>query len=160
MMGASGSKNYRALWIRQAQRLDQFGYFAQYPAKRRTEILRKGDLGSHPPDQACRIALDLLARGHYTQTLACANRLQDEFGIVGDEVRKTLLAVLQEAVPESYRPAREVLEPSPGYPFLFQSSTLNSPIYLKFQIQGGAKRPQLRINSCHKPDYQESAQFT
>ncbi len=80
------------------------------------------------------------------------DEMREHFRLVGAEVRDKLLQVLDEIPPESYQPPSELSEP-PGYPFIFPCSVLGCEIYLKFQIVGTAKKPQVLFWSCHPPRY-------
>jgi hypothetical protein len=78
--------------------------------------------------------------------------MREHFDRVGEEVRETLLKLLDEVPPESYDPPKELEEP-PGYPFTFRSKTLRCEVYFKFQIAGTMKKPRVLFWSCHPPDY-------
>jgi hypothetical protein len=146
----SGAGDLRQRWLQKAQQLDQNGRFARYPFQKRQEILRKGFLGKLPPDRALELAKDQVRRGIAVRTARFNDQVRDCFGMVGEEVRETLLRLLKEVPPDSYEPPARLEEP-PGYPFVFQSKVLNSDVYLKFQVMGTEKKPSVLFWSCHPP---------
>jgi hypothetical protein len=74
-----------------------------------------------------------------------------EFGIVGEEVRRTVLRILEEVPPESYEPPKELEEP-PGCPFIF-GCALGREVFFKLQIVGTPRKPRVLFWSCHPPLY-------
>lgn len=150
-MSAPGPKDFRAFWIEKARRLDNEGYFADYPKSKLAEILRKGYLGLWRPD----VALDL-ARAESSRSLArytqkIIDELRDHYGIAGStECSRFLEERLREAAPEDYEPPQTLVEP-PGHPYVFISTSLRQRVYLKFQIVGTAKKYQVWFWSCHPP---------
>jgi hypothetical protein len=142
----------RGVWVAKARHLDSRGHFADYPPKRREEVLRKGFLGAWTPDRAIVTARKQVELGIEWRTQKFMNEMRDHFGLVGEDIRLALLDILGEIPPESYEPPRELEEPS-GCPFIFHCARLDCLIYLKIQIQGTMKKPRVLFWSCHPPVY-------
>lgn len=151
-MSAPGFKDLGALWREKARRLHNENYFSEYPPARLAEVLRKGYVGLWRPDDALRIAIGQVERGHHYPNPAFIDDMRDRFGIVGTEVREALLRILDEIASSSYMPPRNLHDP-PGYPFIFESRVAGGQIYFKIQIEGSLKRPRVRVCSCHPPLY-------
>lgn len=148
-MSALSGKELRKCWIANAERLDRLGHFAEYSPKQHAEVLRKGYLGLWAPDQGIEIARREADLGYALQMPKFVDNMRD-FKVVGVEVRKNTLSILDEMPSASYEPPYELEEP-PGYPFIFQSNVLGCVVYFKFQIQGTAKKSQVLFWSCHPP---------
>jgi hypothetical protein len=151
-MNAPTGGDLRAHWIAKAKLLDQEGYFAAYSQKQRVEVLTKGFLGRYPPDEAVRMARRHAEQGHCTRTGRFNDDMRNNFGLVGEEARKTLLQILEEIPPVSYKPPRELHDP-PGCPFIYASRVLGREVYFKFQIVGTPQKPQVLFWSCKPPLY-------
>lgn len=151
-MSAGDGKSPREQWIRRAAELGRQGRFAKYSPKQREEILRKGYLGMWPPDRAIMIAKAEAEKGYAVRKAKFNDNMRDHFDLVGEEVRETVLKLLEEVPPESYDPPAELEEP-PGYPFVFRSKTLQREVYFKFQVTGSMRKPQVLFWSCHPPLY-------
>ena len=100
-------------------------------------------------EQAIRIARHEAAEGRAFRTPKFLDEMR-EFGAVGEEVRETILSILDELPPEFYEPPFELDEP-PGSPFIFDCRCLGCEVYFKFQIKGSAKKPLVLFWSCHAP---------
>src|ERR1035437_1562012 len=137
-MSALSAEELRNRWIANAERLDRQGHFSNYSPKRRGEVRGKGYLGSWPPDQAIRMARELVGQGYSHRTPRFNDDMRDH-GVVGAEVREKLLKILDEVPPESYEPPYALKDP-PGYPFQFQCRTLRCEVYFKFQIVGTRRK--------------------
>ena len=148
-MSARDGKSLRDGWIANAKRLDGLGHFARYSPGQREQVLRKGYLGTLSPEQAIRIARHEAAEGRAFRTPKFLDEMR-EFGAVGEEVRETILSILDELPPEFYEPPFELDEP-PGSPFIFDCRCLGCEVYFKFQIKGSAKKPLVLFWSCHAP---------
>jgi hypothetical protein len=151
-MNVSGQNSLRHQWIQRAQELDRHGHFARYSDAQRDEVRRKGFVGPFPPDRAIRCARDQVRQGYAVRTEKFNDEMRDHFGLVGEEVREAVLRILDEVLPGSYEPPRELDEP-PGCPFIFRSKTPRCEIYFKFQVKGTAQRPRVKLCSCHPPLY-------
>ncbi len=150
-MSAPQRKDYPALWKAQAEKLDAQGHFSEYPAKRREEVLRKGYLGKLNPEAALQLASSKLEQGFARYTRKVTDDLRDNFGVVSTESRRGfLLERIREAQPDDYEPPYRLDEP-PGYPYIYESSRLVRPVYLKFHIQVLGQRSQVAFISCHPP---------
>lgn len=149
MSGPAEANQLRDGWIQKARELDGREHFSSYSAKQRAEVLRKGYLGPVRPDDAIRIAAQLVADGLHSSTPKIIDELRRHFDVVGAEaVREALLAILAETPAAAYEPPRKLKEP-PGYPYIFPCSHLGCSIYFKFQIVGTAKKRQVLFWSCH-----------
>lgn len=151
-MSVLGGEALRNHWIKHAQELDRKGRFAKYTRKQRAEVLRKGFLGQWPPDSALAIARQKVKEGYEHRMPRFIDQMRDCFELVGEDVRVALMSILDEVPPESYEPPAELEDP-PGCPFLFRCKTLGAEVYLKFQVTGTTKKPQVLFWSCHPPIY-------
>lgn len=151
MDGGTAAADHSSNWIKRAQWLDSCGHFADYTERQRREVLRKGFLGSRSPAQILQLVKREVTLGHAFRKPKFNDEMRRHFGLVGDEVREAVLAVLEEIPPESYEPPRTLAEP-PGCPFIFESSFLRSRVYFKVQVIGTSKRPQVLLWSCHPPN--------
>ena len=147
-MSALTPAELRQHWLANAESLDRKGHFAEYPPKRRKEVLARGFLGRWRPDDALKIAERQTDRGFAVRTSQFTDDMRAR-GFVGHEVREALLRILAETPSECYGPPRKLCDP-PGYPFIFHSRTAGCCVYLKFQIQG-QKNPHVVFWSCHPP---------
>ena len=150
-MNALSGEDLRKCWMATAERLARLGHFANYSAKQRAEILRKGYLGPWAPDQGIKIARKEAELGYAVWTRNYIDYLRD-FGVVGGEVREKTLSILDEVPPECYEPPRDLEEP-PGSPFIFHCGILGCKVYFKFKIAGTAKNPRVLFWSCHPPKF-------
>lgn len=150
MSTSSTAMDFSAGWIRRARELDSVGHFASYTQKQRAEVLRKGFLGLHTPLHVLRLVKREVELGHALRKSKFNDEMRECFGLVGEEVRDAVLAILDEVPPESYEPPRTLEEP-PGCPFIFESRRLRSRVYFKVQVVGSAKRPRALLWSCHPP---------
>ncbi len=149
MSGPTEANQLREGWIQQASELAGRGHFSSYSAKQRAEVLRKGYLGPVRPDEAIRIATQMVADGLHFSTPKIIDELRGKFNVVGVEaVREALLAILAETPAAAYEPPRKLKEP-PGYPYIFPCSHLGCSIYFKFQITGTTKKRSVLFWSCH-----------
>jgi hypothetical protein len=146
--GIPAADDRRIWWTARAEELDRRGHFRNYPGPQRREVLAKGFLGSWRPDRAVEVALTEFRERRALRTPKFNDELRDCFGLVGEELRRAVLAVLAEAPWDSYQPPAELREP-PGYPYVFPSKTLGCRVYLKFQISGSARKPRVLFWSCH-----------
>lgn len=142
----------RDQWIERAKQLDGRGHFSEYSAKRRAEVLKKGFLGSWPPDRALDVATQEWKTGRAYSTPKFNDGLRRYYNLVGEEAREAVSEILREIPASSYEPPRRLVDP-PGCPFVFRSKRLSGEVYFKFQIEGTAKKPQVLFWSCHPPDY-------
>jgi hypothetical protein len=151
MSGGGASDQLRVGWIAKAQELDRGGYFREYTAKQRADVLRRGYVGPVRPDEGIQIATGLVEAGYYYAEPKIVGELRGQFEIVGsEEIREVLLAVLRETPASTYEPPHALKDP-PGYPFIFPCARLGCALYFKFQITGTAKKRQVVFCSCHVP---------
>jgi hypothetical protein len=148
-MSVLSGEELRKCWIANAERLEGLKHFAKYSRKQRADVLRKGYLGLWAPDQGIKVARREADLGYAVRTRNYIDDMRD-FMVVGGEVHEKTLSILDEVPPTSYEPPYELEDP-PGYPFIFDSSILGCEVYLKFQIEGTAKSPQVLFWSCHPP---------
>lgn len=141
-----------AAWRMKAAELHERGHFASYSAKQLNQVLQRGYVGQWLPDHAITVARNLAQKGLCFVTPRFHDQMRDNFGLVGEDVRLALLAILDELPPENYEPPSNLGEP-PGLPFIFRCATLNREIYFKFQLAGTQKKPQVLFWSCHPPLY-------
>jgi hypothetical protein len=149
-VSAPGFNSLRARWISRARELERRGHFDKYSSKQKAEVLRKGFLGTWPPDRAIEIALETMKKGFAVRTPKFNDELREHFGLVGPEAREAVLDILAELPPESYEPPVELAQP-PGYPFIFECERLKKRVYFKFQVAGGPRKLQVLFWSCHPP---------
>ena len=147
---SDGACRLRECWINAAAELDRAGHFTRYSTKQRDEVLRKGYLGPWSPDRSIAIAREQAEKGFAQRTPKFNDEARDNFGLVGEDLRKTILKILDELSPEYYAPPSTLEEP-PGCPFRFRSRLLGSDVYFKFQVIGTMQRPQVLFWSLHPP---------
>ncbi|SPF31949.1 hypothetical protein SBA4_1060014 [Candidatus Sulfopaludibacter sp. SbA4] len=79
-MASVRAGDLRGLWVANAKHLDSKGHFADYPPKRRQEVLKKGFLGEWPPDRTTIVARQEVEFGYEYRTPKFVNEMRDHFG--------------------------------------------------------------------------------
>lgn len=98
------------------------------------------------------LAREQVKAGTAMRTPQLADNLRTHFGLVGEEARQALMAVLDETPAEAYVPPRELKDP-PGTPFVYDSQQLKCRLYVKVQVEGSEKKPRVLVWSCHPEWY-------
>lgn len=149
-MSAPTKNPYPALWKARAEELDRQNYFRKYEQRFYEEVISKGYLGRHDPEEALQIAERAVndSTAHYHPNFV--DQIRDHYNVSLLERRAFVLRRLAEIQPDDYEPPHD-LERPPGYPYLFQSLELKTGIYLKFQLHLEEKKPHVLFWSCHPP---------
>jgi hypothetical protein len=149
-MSAPAKNPYPSLWKARAKVLDRQGYFREYDKRFYEEVISKGYLGRHDPEEALQIAKTAVEDGTARYHPKFVDELRDHFNLALFERRAFVLQRLAEIQPDSYEPPHQLEEP-PGYPYIFHSRELRIDLYLKFQLHREVRRPHVLFWSCHPP---------